>query len=65
MNEQQFQDIADDVNLELVKFGEVQEYWIVKPYQATIGSKLKRDIRRTFNTKLLILKILLQYITTK
>ncbi len=38
MNEQQFQDVAEDVLLELVKFGEVQEYWIVKPYQATIGS---------------------------
>jgi hypothetical protein len=40
MNEQQFQDVADDVNLELVKFGEVQEYWIVKPYQASIGSNI-------------------------
>lgn len=32
MNEQQFVDVQEDINIELSKYGELEEYWIVKPH---------------------------------
>ena len=37
MNEQQFIDVQEDIQIELSNYGKLADYWIVKPHQAAIG----------------------------